>query len=106
MKVLHLPVVALAAALSFGLSGSGSAVAGPQNLQCQAGFQKVATYANSIKCKRVNQGYSTRAAARNAANGWVQSASCNAHMSPPKKKVWKKGGTWKARVTFICANIT
>jgi len=82
------------------------ASAGAQNLKCQNGFHKVATYSNSIKCKKAKNGFPTRQRANGKANVWMNNASCNAHMSPPKKQISKKNGKWKAKVTFICANIT
>lgn len=82
------------------------AAAGSEHLQCHAGFLKVQTYANSILCKRASSSFPHEIIARKRAKTWADSASCNAHMSAPKKKVWKKGGRWAVRVTFICANIT
>ena len=83
-----------------------AAHAGAEHLQCHGGFDKTATYAGSIKCKRVHDRFQFQHQAQKAANHWVKIASCNAHMSSPQKKVWKKDGRWKARVTFICANIS
>lgn len=82
------------------------AAAGSDHLQCHGGFRKVATYANSIKCKKAGANFPYELVAGKTAKNWADDASCNAHMSPPRKKVWKKGGRWAVRVTFICANIT
>jgi hypothetical protein len=106
MKIIPFTGTVLAGGLTLSLLGAGAAVAGSEHLQCHAGFQKVATYPNSIKCKRVNIGFPNELSAGRTALDWARDASCNAHMSQPKRKVWKVRGKWKARVTFICANIT
>ena len=106
MKKISFAGPAVAALLLVGPFCAGTASAGAENLQCHGGFQKVATYSNAIKCKRVHTGYPYKLAAEKDAFVWARNASCNAHMSEPQKKVWKPGGKWKARVTFICANIT
>lgn len=106
MTKLAFTGLAMTAMLALSPLSVTSASAGAQNLQCQGGFHKVRTYANSIKCKRVQSAIPTELTARRAANLWVKVASCNAHMSAPKKKVWNKSGKWNARVTFLCANIT
>jgi hypothetical protein len=106
MNIVTHTCLVVAGLLALGLLTASTASAGTQNLQCHGGFQKVQTYASSIKCKRVQIGYPTKLSANKAAKVWSDNASCNAHMSAPRKKVWKTSGKWKARVTFICANIT
>lgn len=82
------------------------AAAGSEHLQCHGGFQKVETYAGAIKCKKASANFPYALVAGKTAKAWADNAGCNAHMSPPRIRVWKKGGRWAARVTFICANIT
>ena len=107
MRTLVLPGLIVAGLLTLSLITAGVASAGTENLQCQNGFQKVETYANSIQCKRFKGDFATKKAANKKANKWTKKASCNAHMSAPQKIVWRKTSTtWAARVTFICANIT
>ncbi len=107
MKLLTFSGLLAAGMLALSLLTAGMASAGTANLKCKNGFQKIATYASSIKCKRFRAGFATKNAAKKAANRWKNKANCNAHMSAPQKKVWEKpANSWAARVTFICANIT
>jgi hypothetical protein len=106
MKILTIAGLVTAGLLTVSPLGADMASAGSANLQCQGGFEKVATYANAIKCRRVHAGFPHKLSALRAAHDWAEMASCNAHMGTPQEKVWKPGSKWKARVTFICANIT
>ena len=106
MKILAIAGAATAVLIALGPITAEKASAGPEHLKCQGGFKKVATYGNSIKCRRIKTGFPTKSAARTAARNFSNAASCNAHMSAPKKRVLKAGGKWKAQVSFICANIT
>ena len=105
MKTLTLSAMALAAALTVSLAGAGTASAGAENLKCLNGFNKVQTHEKSIKCK-LAKSFSKKAKAEKRAKKWADMADCNAHMSPPSIKIWKKDGKWRTRVSFICAIIT
>ncbi len=77
------------------------------NLQCNAPFNKKVLTNTTVRCQKKLSNFSSASAARNAARGWRSSASCNAHQSTPKTKVWQKSnGKWAARVKFLCARIT
>lgn len=106
MKILAIAGAATVVLIALGPITAEKASAGPQHLRCQGGFTKVATYANSIKCRRIQLGFPTRSAARTAAENFSNAARCNAHMGATKERVRRAGGNWKAQVSFICANIT
>jgi hypothetical protein len=104
MKSLTLTGMAIAAALSMSVFTAGTASAGADNLKCFGGFNKVQTHEKSIKCKRAKS-FSKKSVAQERVKQWADAADCNAHMSPPSVKIWKKDGKWRGRVSFICAII-
>lgn len=103
---LSIATTAGALGLCMGLLASAPASALSTNLHCHSGFARVAAYPDAIKCRKAASGFIDEETARKAAKSWTISASCNANMTAPRRKVWFKDGEWNVAVTFICANIS
>lgn len=105
IKTAYFILIATSIATVGGMQITSASAA--NNFQCSAPFNKKVLSSNSVRCQKKSSNFSSRGDARDAANGWLSSASCNGHQSIPKKKVWKNSnGKWAARVKFICTHIT
>ncbi len=80
------------------------ASAGSQHLACNAGYKKVATFANSIKCRQIRFA-ATRQEVPHLSSYLHKTGRCNAHSGHVKIRVIKLKTRYKVQAAFICANI-
>lgn len=105
-KCLALSVIGLMAL------GSTAASAGSQHLKCpkSAGFKKVATHTNAIKCRMIRYANSRREA-HTLSKRMMRNGTCNAHSSPVTIRVIPIGNKpgaqrFKVQGAFTCAKIS
>jgi len=94
------------AALAATLLSTIPASAGSQNLSCTGGgYKKVATYANSIKCRKIRFA-SSRREASTLYKVMLVTGHCNSHSGPVTARIFRVGSRYKVQAAFICANIS